>query len=165
MVMEVMLESKMPLSELVKGIKIYPQLLVNVKVADKDAAMNALLSGYASGVDKYSTYLDEENYASYTSQMDGKYSGIGITVKYFSSTGLLKVVEVNDCYQTKNYYKKYKPNLLIEPELGDMIEYKVERLDFAYEQGYKAGLKYVKKIKKLSTFICVLFNEYFLFFA
>ncbi len=62
---------------------------------------------------------------------------------------LLKVVEVNDCYQTKNYYKKYKPNLLIEPELGDMIEYKVERLDFAYEQGYKAGLKYVKKIKKL----------------
>ena len=40
MVMEVILESKMPLSELVKGIKIYPQLLVNVRVADKDAAMN-----------------------------------------------------------------------------------------------------------------------------
>jgi NTE family protein len=62
---------------------------------------------------------------------------------------LLKVVEVNDCHQTKQYYKKYKPNLLIEPELGDMSEFKVERLDFAYEQGYKAGLKYVKKIKKL----------------
>ena len=40
MVMEVMLENKMPLSELVKGIKIYPQLLVNVRVADKDRAMN-----------------------------------------------------------------------------------------------------------------------------
>ena len=62
---------------------------------------------------------------------------------------LLKVVEVNDCHQTKGYYKKYKPNLLIEPELGDMQEFKVERLDFAYEEGYKAGLKYVKKIKKL----------------
>ena len=40
MVMEAMLENKMPLSELVNGIKIYPQLLVNVRVADKDAAMN-----------------------------------------------------------------------------------------------------------------------------
>lgn len=40
MVMEVILESKMKLSEIVKGIKIYPQLLVNVKVADKDKAMN-----------------------------------------------------------------------------------------------------------------------------
>ena len=40
MVMEVMLESKMKLSELVKDIKIYPQLLVNVKVANKEAAMN-----------------------------------------------------------------------------------------------------------------------------
>lgn len=61
---------------------------------DKDAAMNALLSGYASGVDKYSTYLNDENYAAYTSQMDGKYSGIGITVKYMASTGLLKVIDV-----------------------------------------------------------------------
>lgn len=40
MVMEVILESKMSFSELIKGIKIYPQLLVNVKVADRDAAMN-----------------------------------------------------------------------------------------------------------------------------
>jgi len=61
---------------------------------DKDAAMNALLSGYASGVDKYSTYLSDESYAAYTSQMDGKYSGIGITVKYMASTGLLKVIDV-----------------------------------------------------------------------
>ena len=62
---------------------------------------------------------------------------------------LLKVVEVNDCQRTKRYFKKYKPNILIEPELGDMLEFKVERLDFAYDEGYKAGLKYVKKIKKL----------------
>ena len=38
--MEVMLEKKMSLSELTKPIHIYPQLLVNVKVADKAAAMN-----------------------------------------------------------------------------------------------------------------------------
>ncbi len=61
---------------------------------DADKAMDSLLTGYASGVDKYSTYLNEENYSAYTSQMDGKYSGIGITVKYMASTGLLKIISV-----------------------------------------------------------------------
>lgn len=40
MLMEVMLEKKTKLSELKKGLKIYPQLLKNVKVADKAAAVN-----------------------------------------------------------------------------------------------------------------------------
>ncbi len=61
---------------------------------DKDTAMDSLLSGYASGVDKYSTYLNKDNYSAYTSQMDGKYSGIGISVKYMASTGLFKVINV-----------------------------------------------------------------------
>ncbi len=39
-VMEVMLEKKMSLSELAKPVKIYPQLLINVRVADKPAAKN-----------------------------------------------------------------------------------------------------------------------------
>ena len=39
-VMEAMLESKATLSELYRELKIYPQLLVNVKVKDKDAVMN-----------------------------------------------------------------------------------------------------------------------------
>ena len=38
MIMEAMLESKSKLSELLKGLKIYPQLLVNVRVTDKAAA-------------------------------------------------------------------------------------------------------------------------------
>ena len=38
--MEVMLEKKMSLSELTKPIHIYPQLLINVRVADKPAAKN-----------------------------------------------------------------------------------------------------------------------------
>ena len=37
-IMEVMLEKKTKLSELIKPVKIYPQLLVNVKVHDKSAA-------------------------------------------------------------------------------------------------------------------------------
>lgn len=40
MLMEVMLEKKAKLSELRKDLKIYPQLLKNVKVADKTAAIN-----------------------------------------------------------------------------------------------------------------------------
>lgn len=62
---------------------------------------------------------------------------------------LLRTVDIVDCENTKKYLKKYKPNLLIEPELGDMSQYKVEKLAFAYEQGYKAGLENVEKIKKL----------------
>ena len=38
-VMEAMLEKKAALSQLTEGLKIYPQLLVNVKVTDKNAAM------------------------------------------------------------------------------------------------------------------------------
>lgn len=40
MLMEVMLEKKAKLSELRKGLKVYPQLLENVRVADKPAARN-----------------------------------------------------------------------------------------------------------------------------
>ena len=40
MLMEVMLEKKTKLSELRKDLKIYPQLLKNVKVTDKTAAIN-----------------------------------------------------------------------------------------------------------------------------
>lgn len=69
---------------------------------DSDKAMDSLLAGYASGVDKYSTYLNEDNYSAYTSQMDGKYSGIGITVKYMASTGLLKIISVNSNSPAEN---------------------------------------------------------------
>ncbi len=40
MIMEVMLEKKTKISELLRDIHIYPQLLVNVRVADKSAALN-----------------------------------------------------------------------------------------------------------------------------
>ena len=38
--MEVMMAKKMPLSELTKGFKVYPQVLINVRVNDKDVAIN-----------------------------------------------------------------------------------------------------------------------------
>ena len=61
---------------------------------------------------------------------------------------LLRTIDVNDSYNTLKYLKKHKPNVLIYPELGDMSQYKVERLSFAYEEGYKAGIKALPKIKK-----------------
>ena len=39
-IMQVMLDQKLPLSKLIEPVKIYPQLLRNVRVADKDAALN-----------------------------------------------------------------------------------------------------------------------------
>lgn len=62
---------------------------------NENLAMDSLLTGYVTGIDKYSTYLDAESYAEYMAQLDGKYSGIGITVKYNSQTSVLKVIEVN----------------------------------------------------------------------
>jgi len=79
--------------------------------ADTDAAMDSLLTGYVSAVDKYSTYLNEEEYASYSSQMNGKYSGAGITVKYISATGLLKIINV----------KSNSPAAQADIEIGDII--------------------------------------------
>lgn len=61
---------------------------------DEKASMDSLLSGYVSGIDKYSTYLNSDSYASYTAQLDGKYSGVGITVKYITKSGYLKIIDV-----------------------------------------------------------------------
>lgn len=39
-IMEVFIESKLPVSKLIDGFKIYPQLTENIKVADKDAVLS-----------------------------------------------------------------------------------------------------------------------------
>ena len=60
----------------------------------------------------------------------------------------LRSVDIVDGYHTTNYLKAHRPNVLIEPDLGDMSQYKVDKLAFAYEQGYKAGVENLEKIKK-----------------
>ncbi len=80
--------------------------------ADENAAMDSLLAGYVSAVDKYSAYLDADEYAAYTAQMNGKYSGIGITVKYISASGLLRVTNV----------KANSPADTAGVHIGDMIQ-------------------------------------------
>ncbi|MBO5713794.1 MAG: patatin-like phospholipase family protein [Clostridia bacterium] len=61
----------------------------------------------------------------------------------------LRAVDINDAHHTRNYLKAHKPDLLIEPELEDMSQYKIDRLSFAYEQGYIAGIENVERIKAL----------------
>lgn len=61
----------------------------------------------------------------------------------------LRVIDLADCVHTKKYLKEHKPDILIKPNLGDMSQYKVEKISFAYGQGYHSGLKYADKIKAL----------------
>ncbi len=61
----------------------------------------------------------------------------------------LRVIDLTDANNTKQYLKEHKPDILIKPNLGDMSQYKVEKISFAYGQGYHSGLKYVDRIKAL----------------
>ena len=61
---------------------------------------------------------------------------------------VLRVMAVNDNHITMRNLKKYKPDVLIKPELEDMSQFKVEKISFAYDMGYEAGLKAIKKIKR-----------------
>ena len=62
---------------------------------------------------------------------------------------VLRVVDANAVYLKKHQLKKYKHNVLVTPQLGDMSQYKVADLKWAYNQGYIAGIENIKKIKKL----------------
>ncbi len=68
---------------------------------DEDKAMDALLSGYVDGVDRYGVYLNKTSYLEFKNSAEGKASGIGINVKYVASTGYLKITRVRSgspCY-------------------------------------------------------------------
>lgn len=61
----------------------------------------------------------------------------------------LRAVDINDGYHTAEYLKINRPDILLEPDLGDMSQYKIEKLIFAYEQGYKCGQDNAAKIKEI----------------
>ena len=56
-VMQVIMESKRPLSALLEDLRIYPQVLKNIRVADKDAVMND--PDVCSAIEKASTELGD----------------------------------------------------------------------------------------------------------
>ncbi len=62
---------------------------------------------------------------------------------------LSRAVDIMDRNYTKAKTKVENPDLLVLPDLGNMSQYTFKDLDFAYEQGYKAGKESIEEIKRL----------------
>ena len=64
---------------------------------------------------------------------------------------MMEVIDIMDNARTLAYRKsmRRKYDLWLEPDLGDMSQFSFKSLDFAYEQGYELGRKYVKRIRNL----------------
>lgn len=61
----------------------------------------------------------------------------------------LRIIDAIDWSITSERYEKADYDLLLMPELGDMSQYVVKDLLFAYEKGYELGIQNADKIKKL----------------
>lgn len=63
---------------------------------------------------------------------------------------LLETIDLMDNYRTERLKMENKDliDFWIEPELGDMSQYTLKQVEFAYEKGYEIGKAYAKKIKK-----------------
>ncbi len=62
---------------------------------------------------------------------------------------LSRAVDIMDRNYTKAKTKEDNPDLLVLPDLGNMSQYTFKDFEFAYEQGYKAGVESIEKIKEL----------------
>ncbi|MDO4420139.1 MAG: patatin-like phospholipase family protein [Ruminococcus sp.] len=74
----------------------------------------------------------------------------GETKEYKSALSVLsRAIDIMDRNYTKAKTREENPDLLITPDLGNMSQYTFKELDFAFEQGYKAGKENIEKIKEL----------------
>lgn len=62
---------------------------------DEMDTMDGILKGFVSAADPYGKYMDAAAYQQYLDETNGKYAGLGIIVRYISSTGNMKVTKVN----------------------------------------------------------------------
>ena len=62
---------------------------------------------------------------------------------------IMRSYEVMDGVMTNDNIEKHKPDLVIRPDLGKMSQFKFKNFDTALEQGYKAGIENIEKIKEL----------------
>lgn len=77
-----------------------------------------------------------------------------LTVKKYTGRlvdTLLRCIDITDTRitQQKKEERKDTVDLWLEPDLGDMDQYKVKNLAFAYDKGYELGVANVEKIKEL----------------
>ena len=61
---------------------------------------------------------------------------------------LLETYDITDNYRTKAYRDKNKKKIdfWLEPDLGNMSQYSLKQVAFAYEKGYELGKEYAPKI-------------------
>ncbi len=63
---------------------------------------------------------------------------------------LLEMLDLMDNYRTKRKRQENADmiDFWLEPDLGDMSQYELKKVQFAYEKGYELGVEYAPKIKK-----------------
>ena len=71
---------------------------------------------------------------------DRKYNVIGV---------LMRMFDIADCELVKYKVGRQRPDLYIEPDLGDMVQFKFKDIPWAIERGYETGKEYAPKIKEL----------------
>ncbi|MBO7149613.1 MAG: patatin-like phospholipase family protein [Clostridia bacterium] len=69
--------------------------------------------------------------------------------KYNVFTIMTRTFDIADSELTRKTIKEKNPDLFIEPDLGDMSQYKFKEIDFAIQKGYEIGKAYAEKIKQL----------------
>lgn len=69
--------------------------------------------------------------------------------KYNVFTVMSRLFEISDCELVKYKRKEQNYDLYIEPDLGDMSQYKFKEIAFAIEKGYEIGKANAQKIKDL----------------
>lgn len=62
---------------------------------------------------------------------------------------LFRMFDICDCELVKYKIEKQNPDLYIEPDLGNMVQFKFKEIPWAIERGYETGKEYAPKIKKL----------------
>ncbi len=85
---------------------------------DETHTMDGILSGFVSAADPYGKYLDADAYKQYQDEINGKYAGLGISVRYIASTGYMEVIKVNGGSSAA----------AVDVRAGDII-YKIDAVD------------------------------------
>ncbi len=62
---------------------------------------------------------------------------------------IFRVYDIMDAEMSSKRADEHMPDLYIEPDLGDMVQYKFKDMEKAFEIGYQTGLDNVDKIKVL----------------
>ncbi len=68
--------------------------------------------------------------------------------KYNVFSILLRIFDITDSCISQHKKEESKPDFYIEPNLGEMSQYKFKDIDKAIETGYQIGKKYAKQIKE-----------------